>query len=150
MIWETMVCHSIRENHEDGFVIPYQQMMEYTNDHPEFDMASIAVFAPEDAFDEFSYATEHVSHDAVIDVLQSCIKAFSIINNCLDEDYSNVLAWLNQQLAIVWEDRGLFQGLALCFVHWRFHRESSLQSRCRRAWMTMRIFGSSWMGLLHT
>lgn len=111
MIWETMVCHSIRENHEDGFIIPYQQMMDYTNDHPEFDMASIAVFAPEDAFDEFSYATEHVSHDAVIDVLQSCIKAFSIINNCLDEDYSNVLTWLNEQLAIVWEDRGAFPGL---------------------------------------
>lgn len=111
MIWETMICHSIRENHEDGFVIPYRRMMEYANDHPEFDMASITVFAPEDAFDEFSYATEHVSHDAVIDVLQSCIKAFSIINNCLDEDYSNVLAWLNQQLAIVWEDRGAFPGL---------------------------------------
>ncbi len=111
MIWETMVCHSIRENHKDGFVIPYQRMMEYANEHPEFDMASIAVFAPEDAFDEFSYATEHVSYDAVIDVLQSCIKAFSIINNCLDEDYSNVLVWLNKQLATVWEDRGAFPGL---------------------------------------
>ena len=86
MIWETMVCHSIRENHEDGFVIPYQQMMEYAKTHPEFDMTSITVFAPEDAFAEFSYATEHVSYDAVIDVLQSCIKAFDIINSCLDED----------------------------------------------------------------
>ncbi|WP_029202042.1 hypothetical protein [Oribacterium sp. NK2B42] len=35
MIWETMICHSIREDHEDGFVIPYQQMMEYANDHPD-------------------------------------------------------------------------------------------------------------------
>ncbi|MBE6005416.1 MAG: RNA helicase [Lachnospiraceae bacterium] len=111
MIWETMICHSIRENHEDGFVIPYQQMMEYANDHPEFDMASITVFAPNDAFSEFSYASEHVSYDAVIDVLQSCIKAFEIINSCLDEDYSNVLEWLNQQLAAVWEDRGAFPGL---------------------------------------
>lgn len=111
MIWETMVCHSIREDHEDGFVIPYQQMMEYANDHPEFDMGSITVFVPNDAFSEFSYATEHVSYDAVIDVLQSCIKAFEIINNCLDEDYSNVLEWLNRQLSIVWEDRGAFPGL---------------------------------------
>ena len=91
MIWETMVCHSIRDDHEDGFIIPYQQMMEYAQTHPEFDMASITVFAPEDAFNEFSYATEHVSYDAVIDVLQSCIQAFDIINSCLDEDYSNVL-----------------------------------------------------------
>lgn len=111
MVWETMICHSIREDHKDGFVIPYQKMMEYAQTHPEFDMASITVFAPEDAFDEFSYATEHVSYDAVIDVLQSCIKAFTIINSCLDEDYSNVLDWLNRELAQVWEDRGAFPGL---------------------------------------
>lgn len=111
MVWETMICHSIRENHADGFVIPYQEMMEYAQAHPEFDLASITVFAPEDAFDEFSYATEHVSYDAVIDVLQSCIKAFTIINSCLDEDYSNTLDWLNRELAQVWEDRGAFPGL---------------------------------------
>lgn len=113
MIWETMICHSIREDHKDGFVIPYQQMMEYAQIHPDFDMSSITVFAPSDAFDEFSYATEHLSYDAVIDVLLSCIKAFTIINECLDDDYSNVLMWLNEQLAIVWEDRGAFPGLGV-------------------------------------
>lgn len=111
MVWETMVCHSIREDHEDGFIIPYQEMMDYAEKHPEFDMASITVFAPEDAFSEFSYATEHVEYDTVIDVIQSCIKAFEIINDCLDEDYSNVLTWLNYQLAQVWEERGAFPGL---------------------------------------
>ena len=111
MIWETMVCHSIRENHKDGFIIPYQEMMKYAELHPDFDMSSITVFAPEDAFDEFSYATEHVSYDAVIDVLLSCINAFTIIDKCLDEDYSDVLIWLNKQLANVWEDRGAFPGL---------------------------------------
>lgn len=111
MVWETMICHSIREDHKDSFVIPYQKMMEYAQTHPDFDMASITVFAPLDAFDEFSYATEHISHDAVIDVLQSCIKAFTIINDCLDEDYSNVLEWLNRELEQVWEDRGAFPGL---------------------------------------
>lgn len=111
MVWETMICHSIREDHEDGFVIPYQKMMAYAQTHPEFDLTSITVFAPDDAFDEFSYATEHVSYDAVIDVLQSCIKSFTIINDCLDEDYSNVLEWLNRELAQVWEDRGAFPGL---------------------------------------
>lgn len=113
MIWESMVCHSIREDHKDGFVIPYQQMMEYAQEHPDFDMSLITVFAPADAFDEFSYATEHLSYDAVIDVLLSCIKAFTIINECLDEDYSNVLTWLNEQLAIVWEDRGASPGLGV-------------------------------------
>ena len=88
-------------------------MMEYAQDHPDFDISSITVFAPADAFDEFSYATEHLSYDAVIDVLLSCIKAFTIINECLNDDYSNVLTWLNEQLAIVWEDRGAFPGLGV-------------------------------------
>lgn len=111
MTWETQVCHSIRLDHKDGFVIPYQQMMEYAELHPEFNIESITVYAPDDAFAEFSFASEHVSHDAVIDVILSCIKAFEIINNCLDEDYSNVLTWLNERLAEVWKDRGAFPGL---------------------------------------
>lgn len=111
LTWETHIAHSIRESHEDGFVIPYKQMMEYCETHPEFDMSTITVFASEDAFAEFSYATEHVNHDAVIEVILSCIKAFEIINSCLDEDYSNVLNWLNDRLAEVWEDRGAFPGL---------------------------------------
>lgn len=115
LTWETHVCHSIRPNHKDGFVIPYQQMMEYAEEHPEFDINEITVFAPEDAFAEFSYATEHVSHDALIDVILSCIKAFEKINECLEEDYSNVLDWLNVRLAEVWEDRGAFPGLGQMF-----------------------------------
>ena len=111
MVWETMICHSIRKNHKDGFVIPYKEMMDYAETHPDFDISSIIVYAPEDAFDEFSYATEHVSYDAVIDVILSCIKSFTIINSRLDKDYSNVIKWLNEQLAIVWEDRGAFPGL---------------------------------------
>lgn len=111
MIWDTMICHSIRDHHKDGFIIPYQKMMKYAESHPEFDISSITVFAPEDAFEEFSYATEHLSYDAVIDVILSCIKSFTIINECLDEDYTNVLTWLNNQLALIWEDRGAFPGL---------------------------------------
>lgn len=111
LTWETHVCHSIRPNHDDGFVIPYQEMMKYAETHPEFDMSSITVFAPDDAFEEFSYATEQVSYDAMIDVILSCIKSFQIINDCLEEDYSNVIQWLNARLAEVWEDRGAFPGL---------------------------------------
>lgn len=111
MTWETMICHSIREDHEDGFVIPYQKMMEYADTHPDFDISSIAVFAPDDAFNQFSYASEHVDYDSTIDVILSCIKSFEIINECLDEDYSNVITWLNNKLSEVWEERGAFPGL---------------------------------------
>jgi hypothetical protein len=111
LTWETHICHSIRPDHSDGFVIPYQQMMRYAEEHPGFDINEITVFAPDDSFAEFSYATEHVSHDAMIDVILSSIKAFEKINECLEDDYSNVLDWLNARLVEVWEDRGAFPGL---------------------------------------
>ena len=110
MTWETMLCHSIRDDHKDGFIIPYQRMLEYAEEHEDFDFSSIVVFNPDDAFEEFSFATEHITHDAMIDVIQSCIKSFRIINECLG-GYADVLAWLNARLAEVWEDRGAFPGL---------------------------------------
>ena len=33
----------------------------------------------------------------------------------LEEDYSNVIEWLNGRLAEVWEDRGAFPGLGPMF-----------------------------------
>ncbi|MBO4332529.1 MAG: AAA family ATPase [Paludibacteraceae bacterium] len=110
LTWETPIHHSIRPDHKDGFIIPYKEMMEYAESHPDFDLSSITVFAPDDAFEEFSYATEHVSHDSIIEVLLSCIKAFQIIDSCIG-GYSNVIEWLNRQLSEVWEDRGAFPGL---------------------------------------
>ncbi|MBQ3346116.1 MAG: hypothetical protein IJJ91_02035 [Synergistaceae bacterium] len=74
-------------------------------------MKSVCVVAPSDAFDEFSYATEHVTYDAVIEVLLSCYKAFRIIDDILDEDYSDVLQWIDACLNEVWDERGAFPGL---------------------------------------
>lgn len=111
LTWETRVCHSIRKDNADGFIIPYNEMMKYADDHPGFDIRNITVFAPDDAFDEFSYATEHVSYDAAIEVIESCIKSFKIISECLNKDYSNVIEWLNERLSEVWDQRGVFPGL---------------------------------------
>ena len=61
ILWETMVGHSIRDDRKDGFLLPYREMMDYASEHPEFDIRTITVFAEDDYFDEFSYATEHLS-----------------------------------------------------------------------------------------
>lgn len=110
-LWERHISHSIREDHQDGFLIPYEKVLMYAETHPEFDPSSVFVMAPSDATREFSYATEHVSYDSVIEVLLSCRKAFLIINEILDEDYSDVLGWIDDRLNEVWNDRGAFPGL---------------------------------------
>lgn len=50
----------------------------------------------------------------MIDVIQSCIKSFRIINDCIG-GYTDVLDWLTARLAEVWQDRGAFPGLGEMF-----------------------------------
>ena len=111
ILWETMIGHSIREERNDGFLLPYREMMEYASNHPEFDIRSIAVCVDEEYFHEFSYASEHLSYDAVISVLLQCIKALEIIKTCIPGNWDECIDWAQQRLREVWQDRGPFPGL---------------------------------------
>lgn len=111
-LWENMVYHTIREDMVDGFLIPYDELMKYASEHGDFDIQSATVFAADDYFEEFSYASEQLSHDAVIDVILQCIKVVEICKECkIQGNWDYVLKWLNEQLVSVWEDRGAFPGL---------------------------------------
>ena len=111
ILWETMIGHSIREDRKNGFLLPYREMMEYAEEHPEFDLNSITVFAEDDYFEEFSYATEQLSFDAVISVLLQTIKALEIIKDCIPGNWNECITWTRNKLKEVWLDRGVFPGL---------------------------------------
>ena len=111
ILWETMIGHSIRNDRKNGFLFPYNEMMEYAVTHPEFDIRTITVFAEDDYFEEFSYATEHVSYDAVISVLLQTIKALGIIKECIPGNWQECIDWAYERLNEVWLDRGSFPGL---------------------------------------
>lgn len=111
VLWETMIGHSIRDDRKNGFLLPYREMMEYADEHPDFDMNTITVFAEDDYFDEFSYATEQLSYDAVISVLLQTIKALNIIKDCIPGNWSESITWTKNKLKEVWKDRGSFPGL---------------------------------------
>jgi hypothetical protein len=53
-LWERMVIHSIRPGFHDGFLLPYQEALEKSDDGRNFDPAEVVAFAPEDRFTEFS------------------------------------------------------------------------------------------------
>ena len=113
ILWETMLGHSIRDDRKDGFLLPYREMMEYASEHPEFDIRTVTVFAEDDYFDEFSYATEQLSYDAVISVLLQSIKALEIIKTCIPGNWKECILWAKQRLQEVWRDRGPFPGLGV-------------------------------------
>lgn len=113
ILWETMVGHSIRDDRKNGFLLPYREMLEYASEHPGFDMTSVTVFAEDDYFEEFSYASEHLSYDAVISVLLQTIKVLEIVKDCIPDkgNWNECINWTRERLKEVWLDRGPFPGL---------------------------------------
>lgn len=116
ILWERMVQHSIRPDFKDGFLMPYPELIEYVKSHDDFDPASVTAFTPADFFDEFSYASELVTHDAAIEALLACIGALTRAKGVLPGDYGLQMKWLHARLGELWKMRGPCPGLgaALC------------------------------------
>jgi hypothetical protein len=111
LLWERMVIHSVRPGFKDGFLLPYQEALAKSDEGQAFDPAEVVAFAPEDRFTEFSYATEHVGHDAAIAALLACRAALLRSAELFDVATSTQEAWIDQQLGRLWKKRGPFPGL---------------------------------------
>ncbi|MDR0912566.1 MAG: AAA family ATPase [Methanobrevibacter sp.] len=118
--WERQLGHSIRENRENGFLFPFKEIRKYINEHPSENQEELinklVVIAPEEYFEEFSYKTEHLSHDALIQILN---KTITVLNNYKNfgikwgsgADWDECIQWCNEKLEGVWKDRGAYPGL---------------------------------------
>lgn len=113
ILWETMIGHSIRNERKNGFLFPYREMMDYAVEHSDFDIRTVTVFAEDDYFDEFSFASEQLSYDAVISVLLQTVKALGIIKQCIPGNWDECIAWAYARLDEVWKDRGAFPGTGI-------------------------------------
>jgi len=131
VLWETMIGHSIRDDRKNGFLLPYKEMMEYANSHPDFDINSIAVLVDDEYFSEFSYATEQVSYDAVINVLLKTIKALRIIKDCIPGNWSECIKWCKERLKEDWLERGSYPGLGAMFSAIGFEHGNLLAEEIR-------------------
>ncbi len=116
-IWETNTPHSIRNNGEQGFLMPYLEISEYLKTNPDFDVSTVTLFEPEGFRNEFSYTAEWVSYDAAIDVLNQAKKILKNIAKLnlkiANQDWVNTqLEYVEKKLKSVWNQRGIFPGLA--------------------------------------
>lgn len=111
LLWERMVIHSVRSGFKDGFLLPYQEALAKSDEGRAFDPAEVVAFAPEDRFTEFSYATEHVGHDAAIAALLACRAALLRSAELFNVATATQEAWIDQQLGRLWKKRGPFPGL---------------------------------------
>lgn len=111
LLWERMVIHSIRRDLSDGFLMPYHEALEKSQDGGAFDPAEVVAFAPEDRFDEFSYATEHVGHDAAISSLLACRAALLRSAELFNVATGKQEQWIDREVGRLWKKRGPFPGL---------------------------------------
>ncbi len=111
LLWERMVTHSIRPGFQDGFLLPYHEALAKCDDGNAFDPADVVAFAPEDRFNEFSFATEHVSDDAAISALLACRTALQRAAEHFSFPTSAQERWVDHHLGRLWKKRGPFPGL---------------------------------------
>jgi ATP-dependent exoDNAse (exonuclease V) alpha subunit len=116
VLWERLVQHSIRPDNENGFLLPYQELIEIGKENPDLELSEFAALAPNDRIPEFSFASEHVTNDAAISALLSCSASLEKMKQYVQGDWNNCINWIDKRLAELWKMRGPCPGLgaALC------------------------------------
>ncbi|WP_129717517.1 ATP-dependent RecD-like DNA helicase [Pedobacter sp. SYP-B3415] len=115
--WEHMILHSIRKEGKNGFLLPYHEALAYQQEHPDFNVADLAVIVPQDKRFEFSYAAEHVSNDSAIRVLLACLQALEKSEALgIGENNAHKIQWIHNEIAQLEKLRGAYPGMgaALC------------------------------------
>ena len=110
VLWERVIRHSIRPAGTDGFLLPYHRLLAL-GEESGIDPQDYAVFVPDEATMEFSYASEHVGHDTALSLLLDLERAVSKIAKVAPGSWDAAREWLSARLAEVWQARGPYPGL---------------------------------------
>jgi ATP-dependent exoDNAse (exonuclease V) alpha subunit len=116
MVWERPVQHSIRLKGGEGFLIPYDDVLRRVAEDPTLDVERFVAKAPDDRWDEFSFASELVSHDGAIAALLSTETVLSRIETDLGIQTERQRKWVHEELINLWKVRGPFPGLGAVLV----------------------------------
>jgi hypothetical protein len=110
VLWERVIGHSIRPEMDDGFLLPYQEILA---NHVELgvDPADFAVAVPNEATAQFSHASEHVTHDTSLGLLLELHQAVEKVAPLVTGSWDSVKRWLDDRIAEVWSSRGPCPGL---------------------------------------
>ena len=123
MPWEHIVSHSIRSDFSDGFLFPYHEALDYQLEHHNFDPAKLAVIVPDEFKSEFSYKTEHVSHDSALLILRESYKKIELAKKYeIGKDWDKILDWLHTQINLIERLRGDYPGLGSVLSAFGFER----------------------------
>ena len=115
VLWERTIGHTLRPGKTPGswtggVVLPYHRLLSDPDLVAEGLNRFVAVAPPERRL-EFSYATEHLSHDGAVDALAEVARAIREAAPHCPGDWDAALRWIDEQTAIVWSARGAYPGI---------------------------------------
>lgn len=118
MIWERPFQHSLRPAREGGgfvggFVMPYHAILRECERRPDLDPAVHVAFAPDDAREQFSYGSEHVSHGSAAAALLAARAALERTAEILDGPWQRYIGWIDERLGRLWKMQGPAPGLGV-------------------------------------
>ncbi len=115
-LWERNIEHSIRQNRENGFIFPFKEIENYLKENPQQNPEELFVIIPYEFYDDYSYATEHLSHDTLIYTLSKTIQVLKKYIEIKLPDQSGAswqycIKWCEEKIKEIWIDRGIYPGL---------------------------------------
>ena len=130
VLWERNVGHSIRPGFADGFLFPYQEIMERVNRGEIRNPEEYVAFAPDEHFESYSYGSELLTHDGAVASLVACTATLHKLKGVIEGPWDSALAWVDAQLNHIWQARGAFPGLGSALAafgyEWGFRHGSLL------------------------
>jgi hypothetical protein len=116
-MWDRLIRHSARPDGHEGFILPYHDYLESTED-PDEDLRRIKLLeeiavVPESAhIKSFSYAGEHSTPDVALSTLVRTLDSVRNIrrHGVAKGPWDRREEWINSQIAVAWSDRGAFPG----------------------------------------
>ena len=111
MLWERNVAHSIRPGFEDGFLLPYREIFALAEEDASIEPSELTAFAPDEYFEQYSYASELLPHDGAIASLVACAAVVERLKDRIHGAWDSVLRWIDAELNRLWRARGAFPGL---------------------------------------
>jgi len=136
VLWERNVGHSIRPGFSDGFLFPYQEVLELVA-REGIDPEELVAFAPDEHFDAYSYGSELLTHDGAVASLVACSAALHRIRGRIEGPWEEALGWIDGQLNRLWKARGAFPGLGSALsafgYEWGFQHGSLLAYEIERS-----------------
>ena len=111
VLWERNIGHSVRPGFVDGFLFPYQEVLELAAKADGIDPEQLTAFAPDEHFGTYSYGSELLTHDGAVASLVACATVLHRIRERIEGPWDAQLRWIDAQLNRLWQARGAFPGL---------------------------------------